>query len=81
MGVASLLVASPWRGKLQYAAELACGLTDEQRAKLADRLSERVRPKPVVRCPKKARWVEPTFLCEVRYFQRMDKCERESGAR
>ena len=71
-GVATLLVAAPWNGTLQYVAELFSGIRDQQRKELARRLSPDVCGQPIVACPKpqKALWVEPKYFCHVRYFQR-----------
>ena len=68
-GIASLLVAAPREGVLEYVAELTSGLSDKDRVTLGQLLSKRVCPRPVVPCPKKARWVDPDTFCQVEYLQ------------
>jgi len=62
----SLLVAAKRDGVLRYVGEVSCGLTRHERAQLARRLPERVRPRPVVPCRKQAVWLEPELYCRVR---------------
>jgi bifunctional non-homologous end joining protein LigD len=50
-------------------AELTGGFSDKERVELEQRLSKRVRPRPVVPCGKKAQWVDPDILCQVHYLQ------------
>ena len=69
-GVRSLLVSASWQGSLQYAAELTAGLSAEAQAQLRPLLVQRIRPKPVVACPKQATWVQPDLFCRVRFLQR-----------
>ena len=68
MGVHSLLVATADQGRLRYVGEVASGFTDAMKAELGQRLAQHLRPRPVVTCPRRARWVEPILYCRVRFL-------------
>jgi DNA ligase D-like protein (predicted ligase) len=67
-GIHSLLVATVHDGVCRYVGEIASGFTDAMKADLGRRLAQIQRHEPAVLCPRKARWVEPTLYCRVRFL-------------
>jgi ATP-dependent DNA ligase len=69
-GIHSLLVAATVQGVLQYVAELTSGFSQDHRCQLARLLQSRPRSGPVVPCARKrAVWIDPDVLCEVRFLE------------
>ncbi len=68
-GIRSVLVATTWQDRLAYVAELTSGFTTEAQERLAQQLGRMRRAAPVVPCPKRARWVEPSLYCQVRFLE------------
>ena len=69
-GLHRLVVAAEWDGVLQYAGTLSLGLSPEVCRHLAPLLARRTRQTPVVRCPRRATWVEPELYCQVQCLER-----------
>jgi bifunctional non-homologous end joining protein LigD len=61
-----LLVATVCGGRLRYAATVRCRMTESLHACLQEQLARRLRPRPVVPCPRRAVWVEPELYGQVR---------------
>lgn len=68
-GLRRLLVAAPWHGRLHFVASLLAGFTSQVRVQLQDLLAGLTRSHPVVPCSYKARWVEPSLYCRVRFLE------------
>ena len=68
-GLRGLLVAAPWNGPLRYVATVRTGFTDHDRRRLPEVLGGRERSRPVVPCPYRGVWVQPSVLCQVNYLE------------
>jgi len=66
-GVRSLLVATVRAGTLCYVGQVSQGLSAQVQVELAQRLTQRRRPQPLVSCLEPACWVEPEIYCRVRF--------------
>jgi len=70
----SLLVAASQlpgetAGPLRYLGRVGGGFTEAMRANVYDLLQRSPRGAPLVPCPERGRWVEPTVYCEVSYAE------------
>ncbi|HET7838130.1 MAG TPA: hypothetical protein VFL04_00120, partial [Rectinemataceae bacterium] len=54
---------------LRYVGRVGGGFTERMRERLNGLLRERPRPRPLVACPEKGRWVEPGLYCRVSYVE------------
>jgi DNA ligase D-like protein (predicted ligase) len=68
-GIRSLLVAAVRAGALRYVGRLASGMSERVASELQQRLSAARRAAPVVPCPHRALWVEPTVYCRAKFLR------------
>ncbi|MCI0683289.1 MAG: non-homologous end-joining DNA ligase [Gemmataceae bacterium] len=61
----SLILASDRDGKLTCVGKVGTGFDAAMRKRINDWLWSHLRPKPVIRCKHKGKWVEPHLICRV----------------
>jgi bifunctional non-homologous end joining protein LigD len=68
----SLILAVEDKGKLQCAGKVGSGFTNAMRKRINELLWSRLRPKPVIPCKLKGKWIEPGLFCRVRFMERTE---------
>jgi DNA ligase D-like protein (predicted ligase) len=66
----SLIIAAQDEGELRCVGKVGTGFDAKLREELNRRLRERPRPRPLIACPVKGKWVEPGLYCTVTYLER-----------
>jgi ATP-dependent DNA ligase len=66
----SLVLACDEAGTLRFCGKVGTGIDTKLRARLNELLWPRLRPKPLVPCRERARWVEPGLYCWVNFLER-----------
>lgn len=56
-------------GPLRYIGRVGGGFTEAMRARVFALLQQKPRTAPLVACPERGRWVEPSLFCEVSYAE------------
>ena len=56
-------------GPLRYLGRVGSGFTEAMRARVLELLQKSPRSTPLVPCPERGRWVEPSVYCEVSYAE------------
>ncbi len=69
-GFKCLVLAAEEDGELHCVGQVTSGFTAPLRRRLSAMLCRRRRPKPLVSCRSRARWVEPGLYCTVSYLGR-----------
>lgn len=71
----NLILASNIDGELRYAGKVGSGFDMALRDQLNDLLYSRLRPKPLVPCKLKGKWIEPGLYCLVSCMERTARGE------
>jgi DNA ligase D-like protein (predicted ligase) len=71
----NLILATVEEGTLRYAGKVGTGFDMPMRDRLNELLWSRLRPKPLVPCKLKGKWVEPGLYCRVSCMERTAKGE------
>jgi DNA ligase D-like protein (predicted ligase) len=71
----NLILATQVNGELHYCGKVGTGFDWSQRDKLNKLLWSRLRPKPLVPCKLKGKWIEPGLYCRVSCMERTEKGE------
>ena len=66
----SLIIASDTGGQLCCVGKVGTGFDARLRAQLNELLWSRLRPRPIIPCAVKGKWVEPGIYCRVSYMER-----------
>jgi DNA ligase D-like protein (predicted ligase) len=66
----SLLLAAEDNGVLRCAGKVGTGFDTKMRQRLNRLLWSRLRPRPIVPCRLRAKWVEPGIYCKISYLER-----------
>jgi DNA ligase D-like protein (predicted ligase) len=71
----NLLLAEEDDSGLHYVGKVGTGFSDAVRRRLNELLGSRLRPKPVVPCKIRGKWIEPGLYCTVRFMERTPRGE------
>jgi DNA ligase D-like protein (predicted ligase) len=76
----SLIIAIADKGKLQCVGKVGSGFTNAMRKRVNELLWSRLRPKPVIPCTLKGKWIEPGLFCRVRFMERTESGDLRAPA-
>jgi bifunctional non-homologous end joining protein LigD len=71
----SLILAAEENGTLRCVGKVGTGIDDALRRRINRTLWTHLRPKPVIPCPEKGKWVEPILVCRVSCLERSARGE------
>ena len=66
----NLILAAETDGKLHHVGQVGSGFTNAMRKKLNAILWAKLRPKPIIPCTIKGKWIEPGLYCRVHCMER-----------
>jgi len=76
----SLIIAIEENGKLNCVGKVGTGFSTPLRKRINELLWSRLRPKPVIPCNVKGKWIEPGLFCRVGYFERTESGDLRAPA-
>ena len=71
----NLLLAEEDDTGLHYVGKVGTGFSEAVRRRLNELLGSRLRPRPVVPCKIRGKWIEPGLYCTVRFMERTPRGE------
>lgn len=71
----SLIIAAEENGELRCVGKVGTGIDTKMRERLNQWLWSHLRPRPVIACREKGKWVEPALVCRVTCMERSARGE------